>query len=336
MHLFMPEKKIFIQGPSIYLPDHELSNEELIKLTKSNINPAVVSFSTGIRSRHWASSKQACSDLAVEAAHSLFTLKSVQKEKIVQLILATISGDYLSPPTSPIIQHQLGLKNIGAFDLGAACAGFVVGLHTAVSLVQSMSGDVLLIASEIRSKFLNPEDFGTNVLFGDGAAACLISQDSDQADFQFIASTLYSDGEVGDLVSIPGGGSRCPASLCEDKTQFFITVKDNSALFVKAVEGMTSCASHFLQALDLHIKEIDWIVPHQGNKHLLTAVCSQLGIPEEKLINVITHTGNTSGASVGMALDGLRKNSKLKSGDKILLVAAGGGGIAGCSYLIAV
>jgi len=335
LNLFKAEKDIFIQGPNASLPENVITNEALIKLTGSDTSPTVISFSSGIRKRHWASSDEACSDLAVKAAESLFTLKSTPKEKINQLILSTISGDFISPPTSPLIQHRLGLKDIGAFDVGAACAGFVVGLHVGAALAQAIPGMVLLVASEIRSKFLNPDDFATNVLFGDGAAACTISQDNSNADFQFIASGLYADGEVGDLVSIPAGGSRLPAAQCHDPNQHYITVKDNSSLFVKAVEGMASCAARFMKALDLSSEHIDWIVPHQGNKHLLTAVCSQLNVPESKLINIIANTGNTSGASVGIALDALRTKPELKSGDRILLVAAGGGGIAGCSYLTA-
>lgn len=335
INLFKAQKNIFIQGPCSYFPKHKISNEELLRITKSSANPIAISFSAGIHARYWAADEQSCSDLAIEAARALFSLKKTQKAQISQLILATISGDYLSPPSSPLIQHQLSLKNIGTFDLGAACAGFVVGLHTSAALAQAIPGMVLLIASEVRSKFLNPDDFSTNVLFGDGAAACLISQDAELADFQFIASALLSDGEVGDIVSIPAGGSKCPAAHCKNPQQHFITVKDNSALFIKAVEGMSLCASQFLESLNMSCDEIDWIVPHQGNKHLLTAVCKQLSVPETKLINIIAETGNTSGASVGLALDALRKKPELKTGDKILLVAAGGGGIAACGYLIA-
>lgn len=335
MNLLKAEKDIFIQGPCSYFPKRKLSNEEVLRITNSKANPIAISFSAGIHSRHWVTDEQSCSDLAIEAANALFTLKAPQQEQISQLILSTISGDYLSPPTSPLIQHQLKLKNIGVFDLGAACAGFVVGLHTAAAFAQTTAGKILLIASEVRSKFLNPNDFATNVLFGDGAAACLISQDPELADFQFIASALLSDGEIGDLISIPAGGSRYPAASCKQPEHHFITVKDNTALFIKAIEGMSQCAAQFLEALEIDNSEIDWIVPHQGNKHLLMAVCKQLHIPEEKLINIIADTGNTSGASVGLALDALRQKPELKKGDKILLVAAGGGGIAACSYLIA-
>lgn len=335
MSIFKPQKSIFIQGPCSYFPQHKVSNEELLKIMQSSVNPIAISFSAGIHSRYWVSDEQSCSDLAIEAAKALFTLKKPKQESISQLVLSTISGDYLSPPTSPLIQYQLNLKNIGSFDLGAACAGFVVGLHISAALAQAVPGMVLLIASEVRSKFLNPKDFATSVLFGDGAAACLISQDANSADFQFIASALLSDGEVGDLVSIPAGGSKYPAAYCHNLEHHFITVKDNSALFIKAVEGMSSCAAQFLESLNIKSTDIDWIVPHQGNKHLLTAVCNNLNIPESKLVNIIAETGNTSGASVGLALDALRRKPELKKGDKILLVAAGGGGIAACSYLVA-
>ena len=334
MNIFKPVNDVYIKGPAVYLPEKTIANKDIIHYTNADVSPTVIGFSTGIRKRHWAKEDEACSDLAIHAVKKLLDETGVQKSEIGQLILATISGDYVSPPTSPLIQHQLDLNHIGVFDVGAACAGFVVGLHVSAALAQSMNKDCLLIASEVRSKFLNPKDFGTSALFGDGAAACLVTKRRQHADFKILASGMYADGEVADLVSVPAGGSRLPAATCNDPDKHYISVKDNSALFIKAVEGMVSAASIFLKELQLRPEEFDWIVPHQGNKHLLTAVCSQLGIPESKLINVVSETGNTSGASVGIALEALKKNPSLKKGDRILLLAAGGGGIAACSDII--
>lgn len=330
------DKPIYLQGPYIALPKRVITNQDLIEFTKADVKPSVISFSSGIRCRHWVEPEQACSDLAIAAITNLFEAKQVDKDNIKQLILATISGDYVSPPTSPLIQHQLGLKNVGAFDIAAACAGFVVGLHNSAALAQAMSGSVLLAASEIRSKFLNPNDFGTSVLFGDGAAACLLSQNKTQADFELFGSSLYSDGEVGDLVSIPAGGSRLPAAENREPSKNYINVHQNSSLFIKAVEGMVECGQKFMKDFGISRKDIDWLVPHQGNKHLIHAVANQLGFDNSNTVNIIETTGNTSGASVGLALDALRQNSALQSGDKVLVVAAGGGGIAAAAYLGAI
>ncbi|CCD09571.1 3-oxoacyl-ACP synthase III family protein [Legionella pneumophila] len=333
MNFFRCEKPIYIKGPCVALPERVMSNQDVLNWMNSTQNPAVIGFSTGIKNRHWVNEDQACSDLAVRAAEQLFMEKPEEKHKVNQVILATISGDYPSPPSSPLVQYRLGLQNAGAFDIGAACAGFVVGLHTSAALAQTNGGSVLLIASEIRSKFLNKNNFATSVLFGDGAAACCVSQDKEKADFRFIASALFADGEVYDAVSTPAGGSRLPAAVCNDNEQFYITIKESTALFVKAVHGMADSAKDFLKELNLTISDIQWLVPHQGNKNLVLSVAKQLGFPEEKTIKTVEETGNTSGSSVGIALDRLRSDGKIKSGEKVLLVAAGGGGIAACSLL---
>lgn len=333
MNLLLAEKNIYLKGPVAKLPKRMLSNQEIITWMNSNNKPSLISFTTGIRERRWVSEDQACSDLAILAAEALFACKPKEKLKIKQLILATISGDYLSPPTSPLIQHRLGLKNIGTFDIGAACAGFVVGLHTSAALAQTMTGSVLLIASEIRSKFLDKENFATSVLFGDGAAATIVSTDNENAEFRYIGSALFSDGEISDAISIPAGGSRNPAADCTTKNKFYLRMKESTGLFVKAVTGMTQCALDFLAQMNLSTAQIDWLVPHQANMHLILSLAKQLSIPDHKVIKTIDYTGNTSGASVGIALSHFNQHAAAKNGDKVLLVAAGGGGIAGCALL---
>lgn len=333
MNLLCTEKNIYLKGPFSALPERVISNQDILDWMKSSQNPALISFSTGIRTRRWVNEEQACSDLAVLAAEKLFAAKPMEKNKINQIILATISGDYLAPPTSPLVQHRLGLQNTGAFDIGAACAGFIVGLHTSTALTQASTSSVLLIASEIRSKFLNKTNFATSVLFGDGAAACIISPEKEGAEFRIIASALFADGEVSDTVSTPAGGSRLPANQCKNPEQLYITIKENTALFVKAVHGMVDGAKQFLKSINLSTADIQWLVPHQGNKNLILSVAKQLGFFEDRLIKTVEETGNTSGASVGIALDYLRINANIKAEDKVLLVAAGGGGIAACALL---
>jgi 3-oxoacyl-[acyl-carrier-protein] synthase-3 len=333
MNLLRIEKPVYLKGPYIALPEKVMSNQDVLNWMNSTQNPALVGFSTGIRNRRWVNDDQACSDLAVLAAEQLFAEKPDEKNEITQVILSTISGDYISPPSSPLIQYRLGLSNAGAFDVGAACAGFVVGLHASAAIAQASSGAVLLIASEIRSKFLNKNNFATSVLFGDGAAACTVSQNAKHAEFRFIASALFADGEVADTVSTPAGGSRLPASQCTNPEQFYITIRESTALFVKAVHGMVDSAQMFLKELNTDVADIDWLVPHQGNKNLVLSVAKQLGFPEERVIKTVEETGNTSGASVGIALEDLRVNSPIKSGETVLLVAAGGGGIAACALL---
>ncbi len=333
MNFMRAEKNIYLKGPYAALPEQIMSNQAVLDWMGSSQNPAVISFSTGIRNRCWVNEEQACSDLAVLAAEKLFAAKPQEKNKINQIILATISGDYVSPPTSPFVQYRLGLQNTGAFDIGAACAGFVVGLHTSAAIAQTSLGSVLLIASEVRSKFLNKANFATSILFGDGAAACVVSTEQENAEFRFIASALFADGEVSDTVSTPAGGSRLPAGQCTNPEQFYITIKENTALFVKAVHGMVYGAQAFLKELGLTSADIQWMVPHQGNKNLVLAVAKQLGFTDEQVMKTVEETGNTSGSSVGIALNDLRQHTAIKPQDKVLLVAAGGGGIAACALL---
>lgn len=333
MNFLFAEKNLYLKGPYSALPEKVMSNQDVLQWMDSTQSPTLISFSTGIRNRRWAAADEACSDLAIKASEKLLQAKPLEKNKIKQIILATISGDYPSPPTSPLIQYRLGLKHTGAFDVGAACAGFVVGLHTSAAIAQATEGSILLIASEIRSKFLNKNNFATSVLFGDGAAACILSQDKEHAEFRFIASALFADGEVSDTVATPAGGSRLPAALCTDPQQFYINIKENTALFVKAVQGMVHGAEEFLQELKLTSSDIQWLVPHQGNKNLVLSVAKQLGFAEQQVVKTVEETGNTSGSSVGIALDSLRTHHPIKPQDKVLLVAAGGGGIAACALL---
>lgn len=333
MTILIAKNPVYITGPCSVLPERMMSNQDMVEWTHSTHSPVMIAVSTGIRNRHWADDNEACSDLAFRAANKLLEKTACDRQKISQVILATISGDYPSPPTSPLVQHRLGLKNAGAFDLGAACAGFVTGLHTSAALNLATGGDILLIASDIRSKFINKDHFASAVLFGDGAAACLVTTDKLDAQFRFIASSLYSDGEVGDLVAVPAGGSRLPAANCNDPSLFYINIKENTALFVKAVTGMSETAKLFLDKLGIQASDIDWLVPHQGNKHLVLSVAKQLGIPMDKVIDIVETTGNTSGASVGIALAELNNRNKVMKGDKILLVSAGGGGMAASALL---
>jgi 3-oxoacyl-[acyl-carrier-protein] synthase-3 len=192
---------------------------------------------------------------------------------------------------------------------------------------------VLLLSAEVRSKFRNSEDFATATLFGDGAAGCVVSVAPGAKGFRVIASQIFSDGSVGDVISVPSGGSLSPAATETDKTKFYLKMKDGAEIFFKAVEGMREAGVHFLQNCGMGVGDIQWLVPHQANGFLIEALGDKLEIPKEKVVNVIQNMGNTSGATVGIALSFLLENPNLKSGDKVLLLAAGGGGLAACALL---
>lgn len=331
MSFHRPREEIFIHGPVSFLPKNKVTNDDLIAWMGRDIRGSWIEHRTGIQSRHWASDEEACSDLAVAAAEKLFAEFPEHKEKARQVILATISGDYPTPPTAPLLQHRLGLKDVGAMDLTAACAGFVTGVHASAQFCASTGEDQLLIASEIRSKFLAKDDLAATALFGDGSAACFLSKEP--GNFRVIATQTFSDGSVADIIAIQAGGSRLPYEKAVNADDKHLKMKKGATLFVKAAEGMADAGLRFLQRMNLTVKDIDWVVPHQANLHLVRDVTRRLEVAQEKVVETVQFTGNTSGASVGIALAHLRASGGVAKGHRILLLAAGGGGLAACALL---
>jgi 3-oxoacyl-[acyl-carrier-protein] synthase-3 len=333
MSLLKVSDPIYLLGPEHHLPEREVTNEDLVEWMGAG-RASWIEKRTGIQKRHWAQENESCSDLAVKAGEKLFSSFAIEREKIKHLVLTTVSGDYPTPPTSPLVQDRLKLKDVGAFDLGAACAGFATGLHVCAGLVGATHSDHLLLSSEIRSKFLSKEDFATAVLFGDGASAVVISQiKSKAAKFRFHASQLFSDGKVATVINIAAGGSRLPYHQSSDHKQGFLHMEDSASLFLKAAEGMSEAATQFLKNLGIAQEKIAWVVPHQANLLLVRDIARRMNLPGEKVFETIQHTGNTSGASVGIALSMLAQKNVLKSGEFILLLSAGGGGLAACCLL---
>jgi 3-oxoacyl-[acyl-carrier-protein] synthase-3 len=324
-----PRQPVYLDVPSAYLPPRVVRNAELIQLMGAEFRPSWIKHKCGVDERRWVDDGVACSDIGCEAAR--MALAVAPGRAVTQVVLCTVSGDHVSPPTAPAIQHRLGLTGVGAFDLGAACAGFVSGLHVAGALSDAAGDDVLVVAAEIRSKFLNLKDFSTAVLFGDGAAATRVSRAP--AALRLVASQLFADGEVGDVIAIPDGGSRTPLAASTDPARRYLVMKDGAGLFLRAVDGMSESGRQFLERLGMTPGDVQWLVPHQANIHLVTAVGERLGIPAERTSMTISFTGNTSGASVGIALQNLYAKHPVARGDKILCLSAGGGGMAACALL---
>lgn len=333
MSFFKPATGIYVLGPSSYLPERVISNQDLIDWMEVNIRPSWIEHRTGIYERRWVREDQACSDIAAAAALQLFDDYAIDRQRIAQLVLATISGDYPSPPTGPLVLPRLGLDATGTFDLGAACAGFVSALHVCAGLNFATQQDHLLISADIRSKFLRKKDLATTALFGDGAISCLVSNSPQGADFRFIASEMLADGSLADIISVPAGGSRLPFTENDDESKAYLTMQNGAALFVKAVAMMAEAAERFLGQLEMTLDDIDWIVPHQANLHLVRAVTDRLNAPQEKIVETVQFRGNTSGTSVGVALHQLKSDGRLQAGQNVLLVSAGAGGSSACALL---
>lgn len=334
MSLFKPARPVYLVGPVSYLPERVVDNPALLAWMGVEVRPSWISHRTGIQERRWAEDSQACSDLAIAAARRLFEQYGVDRSRITQLVLATVSGDFPSPPTSPLVLPGLGLEAIGVLDLGAACAGFTSGLYTCAALALATGGEQLLIASEIRSKFLNKEDLATAALFGDGAAACLVSPEPARASFQLLAAELSADSSVADIIAIRAGGSRLPFHQSQEEENAFLKMQKGATLFMKGVELMSSSAASLLRQLEMKVEDIDWVVPHQANLHLVRATMDKLGVAAGKVVETVQFTGNTSGASVGIALAHLREKLPLRAGQKVLLVSAGAGGSSACALLV--
>ena len=334
MSFILYEKPIFLVGPSIYLPDNIMTNENIIKwMNNKKATSERIEARTGIRERRWVSNDQACSDIATIAAEIFFAEHEIDKNSIDNLLLATISGDYPSPPSSPLIAGKLGLNNIGVIDIGAACAGFVTALYIASSMSISSLQNQLLISADIRSKFLNKNDYSTAVIFGDAATCSLVTNSPKNASFKIIASELGADPALADIISIQAGGSRLPFYLNDSEEKQFLKMKDGATLFAMAVDLMVSSAQSIIEKLGISIHDVDWIVPHQANLILMRATADRLEFPEEKMAQTVQFTGNISGSSIGIALNHLMKIKPVKKNDKILLVSAGAGGSTACSYI---
>lgn len=347
MSLLLPRQPVYLHGPAHHLPARVMSNEAILQWIGKEVRASWIEHRTGIQSRHWVQDDEACSDLGLAAARKLSEEFGADLSHVRQLLLGTVSGDYATPPTAPLIAHRLGLQNCGAADLAAACAGFVSGLHFASAMAIATGQAQLLINSEVRSKFLSKEQFNSAVLFGDGASAALVSAnevDAPRSQFRLLGSQLSSDGSVADLISIPAGGSRKPFQslqdpLGADREALALTMKDGAAIFLKAVHGMQESAEILLRELKLTFDDIAWIVPHQANGMILKELGKRIPGADAKIVNIIGRTGNTSGASVGIALSHLLQRLRpsgepaAPAGAKVLLVSAGGGGLAASAVL---
>ena len=334
MSVFKPAQPVYLVGPEICLPQQIISNADLLAFVPgASFRPEWITQRTGVAERRWASDDEACSDLATGAASRLMAKHALAAGDVAQVVLATISGDYPSPPTAPLVQHRLGLPAAGAFDLGAACAGFVSALHVCAGLCMASGENHLLIAADIRSKFIDRSSLAVSSLFGDGAAAALLTTARQQAAYRLVASELRADGALGDAVVLRAGGSRLPFSCNREPQNLTIQIASAPALFIQAVDAMVQGGLSLLAKTGHAVKDLAWLVPHQANLHMMRDVGRKLGFAAEQVIEVIQSTGNTSGASVGLALHALTQSGRPRHGDLVLLVSAGGGGLAACALL---
>lgn len=319
-----------VSGIGSYVPDHIITNHDLEKLVDTN--DEWIQTRTGIQERRKADSSQATSDLATKAAHNALNSAGISPEELDAIVVATTTPDMAFPSTACIVQKNIGASHAFAYDVSAACAGFLFALSTASQHIQSgMCRHVLLIGADKMSHITDPQDRNTCVLFGDGAGAIILS--SSTTDAGIIHTELGSDGRHGDILSVPGGGTRQP--LTEETIPFrkhFIDM-NGSEVFKMAVRGMGNSAGLLLKKTGYHIDQVDWLVPHQANKRIIDTLGKKMGIPKEKVFINLQHYGNMSAASIPVALDEAYRSNLLKVDQLILMVAFGGGLTWGSSLL---
>lgn len=313
--------KARIAGTGSYAPAKVLTNADLERMVATS--DEWIRERTGIRERRIAGSGEACSDLAVQAGRRALAAAGIAATELDLILVATCSGDYPLPATACLVQHQLGATKAAACDLGAACCGFVYALSVADAYVKNGMRHVLVIGSEVMSAITDWTDRNTCVLFGDGAGAAVIS--ASDGERGILSTHLRSDGNLCDLITVPGGGSRTPPSekVIAERMQY-IKMKGNET-FKVAVRTLEEIARETLEANHLRVEDLDLYVPHQANMRILKAVMERLGLPIEKVMLNLDRYGNTSAASIPIALDEAVRAGRIREGSLVMLGAFGAG-----------
>ena len=322
-------KKVGIIGVGEYLPKKILTNADLEKMVDTS--DEWITTRTGIKERRIASSHEAASDLAINAAKEALKDARLKPQDLDLIIIATITPDMQFPSTACLVQANLGAKNAVCFDISAACAGFVYAIIVAQQFIaRGTYKNALVVGTEVLSSITDWEDRSTCVLFGDGAGAAVLSEVKSGG----ILSTYFgSDGSMANLLMMPAGGSRNPAThKTIDKQLHYIKMEGNE-IFKSAVKIMVDTAQIALKQAGLKCSDVDLVIPHQANVRIIMAMAKRLGLPEEKIFLNIEKYGNMSSASTATALCEAVKVGRIKKGDIILLDAFGAGLVWGACLI---
>jgi len=312
-----------IAGTGSYLPARRVENQELADLL--GIEPSYIFRVSGIRTRFWAGTHEECSSLAEQAARGALDQAGLAPEDLDAILVSSTSPDMIFPSTACLLQARLGIKGIPAFDLSASCSGFLYGLSMADCFIRSgQFRRCLVVASEIKSRTLDFKDLSTTILFGDGAGAAILERSS-RSDVGVVSIRLHADGNYHDLVKVSGGGSRQPLSQAVlDSSGHTLRIR-GSRLYRIAIRRLGEALSDHLEQEKLEASQLDQVIFHQANGRMLAQFCKSFGVPSERCMTVIEQVGNTSSASLPMALDRANRDRRLKMGDRIMLGTFGGG-----------
>ncbi len=306
-------------GVGSYLPKKVLSNADLAKMVDTS--DEWIRQRTGIKRRHIVAKGETTADLGTEAAKQALKAAGLEAGDIDLLILATATPDLTFPATATMIQANIGMVRGFAFDLNAVCSGFLYALATADSFIaRGQARNALVIGAETFSRILDWEDRSTCVLFGDGAGAVVLTGEPGapgMGERGIVHSYLRSDGRFTDLLYVDGGPSRT-------QTVGHLRMSGNQ-VFRHAITNISASIAKVLDDAGLTVSDVDWFVPHQANQRILEGISRRLGLPEDKVVSTVAEQGNTSAASIPLALDVAIKDGRIKKGDLVLMEALGGG-----------
>lgn len=307
-----------IRGAGSSIPEHGTTSSE-IEL-QLGLESGWIARRTGIERRPVAAAADATSDLAVRAGAAALKNSGLNAGDIGLLLLATSTPDHLLPPTAPLVAHRLGLQ-AGAVDLAGACSGFLYALTLACHWVDASRKSALVIGANILTRRVNPRDPATVALFSDGAGAVVVSPFRPTS---LLAAYLGSDGSTYGAIGIPAGGTREPLTTENLKDgRNLMTMRRGAALFRQAIQGMAGAGKEALKQAELTVSDIDWWIPHQASERIIKDTGALLDIPPEKTINVVAKYGNSSAATIPIAI--AEASDRFESGQRVLLTAAGAG-----------
>jgi 3-oxoacyl-[acyl-carrier-protein] synthase-3 len=307
-----------------FLPERKLTNFDLEKIVETSHDWIVER--TGIESRSIAEDGVTTSDLALIATNKALAMAKLEVADIDMIIFATVSPDYPMPSSACELQRKLGARNVMAFDLSAACSGFLYGVQIADQFIKTgMHKNILVVGAEILHNWVNFKDRQTCILFGDAAGAAIISRAPENSKSYIMSSHMFAEGDLADLLLIPAGGSKMPNTAATVEQGLNKLVMKGREIFKHAVRTMSHCCDVALEANSLSKDDVDWVIPHQANTRIIEAVAKHFEISMDKVIVEIADMGNTSAATIPVALDRAIRDGRVSRGQNILMTAFGAG-----------
>lgn len=324
--------KTKIAGLGSYLPENTLSNKDLEKMMDTS--DEWIRERTGISTRHMAAEGQNTSDLALVASQRALEMAKMSAQELDMIIFATVTPDHIMPNTACLLQEKLKANNCMAFDLSAACSGWIYSLSIADQFIKTGPlKNILVVGAEVLHRFIDYEDRTVCILFGDGAGAAVVQRTPDLETSSIWSHHNHAEGALGDLLCLPAGGSAMPLSQqALDEKKHFVSMKGRE-IFKNAVRTMGKACEEALIYNQLSVEDIDWVIPHQANVRIIEAVAKQAQIPMEKVIVEIQDMGNTSAATIPVSFDRAVRDGRIQRGQKVLLTAFGGGLTSGSLLL---